>query len=624
MYNLIIHSLILMPLLGYLLITLAGKYNERLISGIAFSVSGLCVLISTMLIFWWLYNGRLTIHTQEMVLYHAKGYSFFIALLLDKVTIAYLFVGSVLVFLIMVYSKYYMHREPGYKRFFSVVMLFYLAYMVTIFSGNFETLFTGWEFLGISSFLLIAFYRDRYLPVRNAVKVFAIYRIGDVGILLAMWASHHFWHENITFFQLLDHDFLMEHIHGHETITRFIAFMILLAAIAKSAQFPFSSWLPRAMEGPTPSSAIFYGSLSVHFGVFLLMRTYPFWEPVVSMKLAVGIIGGLSAIGGTLIARVQSSIKSQIAYASIAQIGIIFIELALGWYNIALIHFAGNAFLRTYQLLVSPSIVSYLIREQFYEFKPHQRVMEDSLPARLEYTTYILGLKEWNLDLLVNKIVFKPLKIIGSQLSFLSYRNMFIILIPTFLLGTGLWYFEFHLPKAVANWLPELFAGLGLLGTIKAFSEQKYPRVAWMMIMAGHFWTALAVSFNERYDYHENLFYLSGISIFGLIGYALLEYLKRKEKNYFHLGRYFGHAYEYPVLSSVFLICGLGVMAFPISSSFIGEDIVFSHIHSNQFFLAFLNSLNYIIGGIAVIRIYARLFLGPHCKNYHSSSKISN
>lgn len=150
--------------------------------------------------------------------------------------------------------------------------------LIAVGLGNMVAGFLGWEVLGISSFLLISFYRERYLPSKNAVKIFSIYRIGDVGILLAMWLSHHLWHANITFQQLAEAAAVQAHLREHSWIGVIISLMILLAAIAKSAQFPFSSWLPRAMEGPTPSSAIFYGSLSVHMGLFLMIRTFPFWK----------------------------------------------------------------------------------------------------------------------------------------------------------------------------------------------------------------------------------------------------------------------------------------------------------------------------------------------------------
>ena len=171
-----------------------------------------------------------------------------------------MFVGSFLTFLVAIYSRVYLHRENGYKRFFNTILFFYVGYNIVIFSGNLETLFMGWEILGISSFLLIAFYRDRYLPVKNAVKVFSIYRIGDVGLILAMWMSHHLWHENITFLKLSNYELVSSQLQTHSLIGVFISLMILISAAAKSAQFPFSFWLPRAMEGPTPSSAIFYGA----------------------------------------------------------------------------------------------------------------------------------------------------------------------------------------------------------------------------------------------------------------------------------------------------------------------------------------------------------------------------
>jgi NADH:ubiquinone oxidoreductase subunit 5 (subunit L)/multisubunit Na+/H+ antiporter MnhA subunit len=186
--------------------------------------------------------------------------------------------GSALFTLVVTYSSVYMHREKGYARFFANVWFFYMGYTLTVVAGNFETLFAGWEVLGVSSFLLIAFYRDRYLPVKNALKVFSVYRIADVGLLLAMWMSHHFWHANVPFTVLEMHDLVREHVVDHAGMAWVIGLMLLLTAMAKSAQLPFTTWLPRAMEGPTPSSAIFYGSLSVHMGAFILIRTHALWS----------------------------------------------------------------------------------------------------------------------------------------------------------------------------------------------------------------------------------------------------------------------------------------------------------------------------------------------------------
>jgi NADH:ubiquinone oxidoreductase subunit 5 (subunit L)/multisubunit Na+/H+ antiporter MnhA subunit len=615
----IIQLFILIPLLGFLVSLFINPYSEKWLSRTAFITSGLNLLLFVVFFVLWVISGFETLNLKEFVVYRSGSYEFLLDFYFDKVTAVYLFVGSFLTFLIIRYSRYYLHREVGYKRFFNTVLFFYLGYNITIFSGNFETLFIGWEVLGLSSFLLIAFYRNRYLPVSNAVKVFSIYRIGDVGILLAMWASHHLWHENITFLRLNNYELVHEHISSHSEIGMFISFMLLIASAAKSAQLPFSSWLPRAMEGPTPSSAIFYGSLSVHFGVFLLLRTFPFWEHQPIVRVLIGLLGFMTAVVAFFIARVQSTVKSQIAYSSIVQIGIIFMEAAAGLKNLALIHFTGNAFLRTYQLLVSPSVVSYLIRDQFYNYREQKKEHKSLLSPALMNSIYVLSLKEWNLDRLKNKIAFSPLKKLGHRLDFLNVKNVFLFFIPTYLPGM---YFLFHreiIPGYILNYIPETFSFIAVMMVLKAFSERKQPRLAWLLVLMAHLWITLAVSFNEHFDFLHSLIYLCGIIPAGVLGYICLQMLRNREPGHFSLNGYYGHVYEYPRLSFVFLLAVLGLMGFPVSFSFLGEDLIFSHIHQDQFFLAFFNAVGFIVGGIALIRMYARLFLGPHVKNYHEN-----
>lgn len=620
---LFIHVFILIPLLGFLISLLVPSKNEALISRIAFTTVGLHFISSIGFSIYWVFNATPTLDLKDFILFKSVGYEFFIDFCFDKITAVYLLVGSFLSFLVTIYSRAYLHRETGYKRFFNTILFFYLGYNFVIFSGNFETLFVGWEILGISSFLLIAFYRDRYLPVKNAIKVFSVYRIGDVGLILAMWASHHLWHENITFLKLRNYELVHEHLQSHSWVGIFISLMVLLAAAAKSAQLPFSAWLPRAMEGPTPSSAIFYGSLSVHFGVFLMLRTFPFWEEQISIRILTFLMGLTTSIIATLIARVQSSVKSQVAYASIAQIGLIFIEVSLGLENIALIHFAGNAFLRTYQLLVSPSVVSYLIREQFYNYVPHQHTFEDSLPKKIEYSVYLLSLKEWNLDSFMNYIVWKPLRRIGRKLDFLTHNRLLFLFIPTFLIGIIAFFNDDKLPAGSHLYLPVVFSMIGLLMVLKSYSERKSPQMSWLLLIMNHLWIALAISFNEHFSIEEAIFYLSGVVISGVTGYVCLARLKKLEPE-IDLNQFAGHVYEHPKLALVFLLSALGLMGFPVTPTFIGEDLVFSHIHEDQIVLAFFSSVSFVFAGIAIIRIYGRIFLGPHTKTYHETAYRSS
>ncbi len=614
---------ILLPVLGFLISLIMPDSRENLVAWSAFGTLGIHLNLAVLFVGWWLIQGMPVLHGKEWILYETTGYTFFLTLYFDRITAAYLLVGSLLIFLVMLYSKTYLHREAGYKRYFNTTLLFFSGFSLAIFAGNFETLFMGWEILGISSFLLISFYRNRYLPVKNAVKIFSIYRIGDVGILLAMWMSHHLWHENITFLKLGNDALVSHHLEEHSMVGAFVSLALLVAAAAKSAQLPFSSWLPRAMEGPTPSSAIFYGSLAVHMGVFLMLRTFPFWEHQASVRVLVGLMGLTTALVASGIARVQSSIKSQIAYASIAQIGLMFIELALGFRDLVLLHVAGNAFLRTYQLLVSPSAVTYLIREQFYSYSPNQRSLENWLPCRLRNSLYLLSLKEWNLDSLMYRTLWNPLKWLGHKLDFLDLKRALLILLPIYAAGLMLLWQEDHIPASLHTWLPELFALIGLLAVLKSFVERKKVRLSLALIVMNHFWIALAISFNEKFEAVHTLLYLSGIVLSGAVGWAALHWLKKQDYG-IDLDQFHGHVYQYPRTALLFFLAAVGLTGFPITPTAIGEDLLFSHIHENQMLLATFVSLSLIIDGLAAIRIYARVFLGPHVKTYHEVAHRSS
>jgi len=206
---------ILLPFAGFLVSTLLPKHNEKLLSNLSFVTVGIHILISIGFTILWGVYGFKTIDFREFSIFKTKEYDFFIDVHFDEITMTFLLIGSLLTFLVSGFSRYYLHREHGYKRFFTTLLFFFTGYNIVIFSGNLETMFIGWEILGISSFLLIAFYRERYLPVKNAVKVFSIYRIGDVGLILAMWLSHHFWRANISFEQMSDYQSLSEHLSSH-------------------------------------------------------------------------------------------------------------------------------------------------------------------------------------------------------------------------------------------------------------------------------------------------------------------------------------------------------------------------------------------------------------------------
>lgn len=602
---------VFIPLLGYFISLFIPEKREQAMAVLSASTVGVFLLTLIGFSVSWFLGSADILNLKEIVVFKSQEYEFYIDFYFDKVTFVFAIVGAILAFLIVMYSRVYMHREAGYKRFFNTILFFFLGYNITVFSGNFETLFIGWEVLGISSFLLIAFYRERYLPVKNALKVFFVYRIGDVGLILAMWLSHHLWHENISFAKLQQAGLVSHELLNHSFEGVVVSVLVLLAAYAKSAQVPFSSWLPRAMEGPTPSSAIFYGSLSVHLGVFLILRTFPLIEFQWSVRILMIVMGAVTSFITLNIARVQSSVKSQIAYSSISQIGLIFIEIALGLDDLALIHFVGNAFLRTYQLLVSPSVVSYLIREQFFKVKTEHVARKSIVPQKWKNSLYILSLKEWNLDQFVYKTLWNPLKYAGRLLKYIRPKRMLLVFIPVFVLGLLGLLVKISLPATVVHWLPIIFAFIGLLMVLKAFSEYKNVKFIWWLIAMNHAWIALAISFNDKFVFSETLLYLSGVCVAVIVGSVVIKKIERAEGSISVL-HFNGFASRFKGLAFLFLVCGLMVTGFPISPTFIGEDLVFSHIHVNQFLLATLVSLSIIIDGIAMVRLYAKLFLGPY------------
>jgi len=607
---------ILVPLIGYLLNVLMPAKNESLIFSTAVVTVGLNTLMLAVFLVEWISMGSPDAHMNGLVLYENSATHFSIDFFFDLYTAVYFAVTSVLAFLVLIFSRYYIHREKGFKRFFNNILFFYLGILFMLFAGNFETMFIGLEIIGMTSFFLIAFYRDRYLPVKNALKVVSLYRIADVILLLAIWTSHHYFEKNISFAELKHMSEMHIPIFNNSAYAMIIPMLFLVVAMVKSAQLPFSSWLPRAMEGPTTSSAIFYGSISVHIGVFILLRTWPMWEYNTLFKVLVLTIGLSTGIVAALIARVQSSVKTQIAYSSIAQIGIMFVEVALGWHALALFHFASNAFLRTYQLLVSPSVLSYLIHDQFFHFIPPQHVVKNNFWGRLQNSVYILSIKEWNLDTMMYRFLWKPLKALGNSFGFISTRSVIFFFLPFYVVGLYLVYHQEVVPSVVKAYLPTALAVIGLMMILRSFVKRNEATNPWLLVVTNQMFTALAIAFNEQFDFAQIHLYLSGIMISGVVGYLIIVRLKKKNEP-ITLDRFQGLSYEYPRLSIIFLIACLGLAGFPITPTFIGEDVILGHIHQNQFGLTILIALSLILDGLAVFRIYARLFLGPHEKGYH-------
>jgi NAD(P)H-quinone oxidoreductase subunit 5 len=340
-----------------------------------------------------------------------EHFHFTVKFIFDRLSIPFLMMSYVLCGTIGAFARNYMHRDPGFSRFFTFYSFFMLGMVVASTAGTIETLFAGWELVGLSSALLVAFFHERSAPVTNGLIVWSIYRLSDAALLVAAVALHHSAGQGDFSALFSEYPWPEGTAALTSTQSMWVGLLILLAAAGKSAQIPFSNWLPRAMEGPTPSSAVFYGALSVHLGAFLLLRISPILEQSLFLRLAVGVTGLSTAIFASITDRVQTDIKSALAYASLTQVGIIFFEIACGFYYLALVHIIGHAFLRTLQLVRAPSLLrDYAIIENAIgrDLAAVGSGQDSWLPPNVKNRVFVFALYRGYLDEGIHRFVIGP------------------------------------------------------------------------------------------------------------------------------------------------------------------------------------------------------------------------
>jgi NAD(P)H-quinone oxidoreductase subunit 5 len=344
-------------------------------------------------------------------------FAFSIRFIFDRLSVPFVILTFVLCGTIGAFANRYMHREQGFNRFFVLYAFFVLGMIVTSLAGTIETLFAGWELVGLSSAMLVAFFHERQSPVKNGLHIWTIYRVSDAALLIASVVLHHMRGHG-------DFDGFLEVVTKGAEITGWpdgvtpltsnqalwVGLLLLLAAAGKSALVPFSGWLPRAMEGPTPSSAVFYGALSVHLGAFLLLRMAPLLDASPTLRVCVIALGLITALYATFAERVQTDIKSALSFASLVQVGVIVAEIGLGLRYIALAHIIGHACLRTLQFLRAPTLLhDYRILENAIGVsvarpQPQRGMLSPGLRGWL----YLFSLERGFLDVWLLEYIARP------------------------------------------------------------------------------------------------------------------------------------------------------------------------------------------------------------------------
>jgi NADH:ubiquinone oxidoreductase subunit 5 (subunit L)/multisubunit Na+/H+ antiporter MnhA subunit len=546
--------------------------SERTIAGVAQGGAAFSAATSLGAVALWLAHGAQPQPTPAHLLFAHEGYQFTFELALDSSSVVFLVLVQFTTGMVMRFSRFYLHREPGFRRFFATVLMFQAAMCLLTLAGNLDLMFAGWEMVGLSSFLLIAFYRERQSAVRNALKTYSVYRVADMGMLLAA---------------------CLEGSGGH----RALGLLLLLAAIGKSAQFPFSFWVPRAMEGPTPSSALFYGALSVHAGAYLLLRTFDLWGDDLTVRVCVGLVGLITAALCSMFSRVQPTIKGQVGYASVTQVGLIFVELALGLRALALAHMVCNALLRCYQLLVSPSAVAYLLRRQASagsaQASDARSFYARLLPENWSSLLYVFALSEGYLKETLKLLMWSPLRRLGRLVQPWQTRLSAVGLVGA-LAAIGV------APRASERGdlaLGSVFIGLALLFSGCGLGAWRRPLHAVAWVSASSLTIAAAVfAVSPAHNSFAGLSYAIAVACF--CGAAITRFAGLSELR--------------PLATACTLVSALGIAGFPLLPTFLGEDLLLHDTLQESLVASALMTGVLALNGYLAVRNFAFTFLGKH------------
>lgn len=332
-----------------------GESGERHTSRVALLSVGMSLLLLVVIDVQAL-SHEITQHQIIARWFNSGDLYFNISFILDRLSLSFATLISLIGLLSLRFAVNYLHREKGYQRFFMVMTLFISAMLLIVLAGNAMLTFVGWEMAGVSSYLLIGYAFNRHTATENANRAFVTNRVGDAGMVLGLFVA-------FSLIGTLEWPSLTKQaVHLPTLQTDLLLLGFVIAALAKSAVIPFSGWISRALEGPTPSSAIFYGSLMVHAGVYLLLRMAPILEHAPMVQFVLIGLGILTALYGFLGGLVQSDIKTAFMFSTTGQIGLMVISCGLGWFELASWHLLAHAGWRAGQFLHAPSFMHMINR----------------------------------------------------------------------------------------------------------------------------------------------------------------------------------------------------------------------------------------------------------------------
>ena len=346
----------LFPLLGTLLNALFGRWIDRKAHWIAVPALG-CSFLLSCAVFLKVWQGE-TFTGDLFPWIQAGSFRTSVTALVDPLSAVMLLVVTGVGFLIHVYSVGYMHGDPGYARFFTYLNFFVFSMVMLVLAGNFLVLYVFWEAVGLCSYLLIGFWYTRRSAADAGKKAFIVNRVGDFGFglgVMYLWVA----------LGTLDYGEVFARIGAlSPTTATVIALLLFMGACGKSAQLPLHTWLPDAMEGPTPVSALIHAATMVTAGVYMVARSHALFERSGVALDVVAWVGGITALFAATIALAQTDIKRVLAYSTISQLGYMFAGVGVGAYAAGIFHLVTHAFFKALLFLGAGSVIHAQAGEQ--------------------------------------------------------------------------------------------------------------------------------------------------------------------------------------------------------------------------------------------------------------------
>nr|WP_295462020.1 NADH-quinone oxidoreductase subunit L [Mesorhizobium sp.] len=384
-------AIVFLPLIGFLIAGLGGRAIGSAAS--EYITSGLLVIsaaLSWVAFFSVAMGDGQAFTVPVMTFIQSGGIDVDWAFRIDTLTVVMLVVVNTVSSLVHIYSIGYMHHDPHRPRFFAYLSLFTFAMLMLVTSDNLVQMFFGWEGVGLASYLLIGFWYKKPSANAAAIKAFVVNRVGDFGFILGIFGVFILF-GSVNFDTIFNNtaSFIPAAGHGEaaagteaaaahgETVLTFLGYqldkaaaltvvclLLFLGAMGKSAQVPLHTWLPDAMEGPTPVSALIHAATMVTAGVFLVARMSPLFELSHTALTVVTVVGTITAIFAATVGLVQNDIKRVIAYSTCSQLGYMFVALGLGFYSAAIFHLFTHAFFKALLFLGSGSVIHAVSDEQ--------------------------------------------------------------------------------------------------------------------------------------------------------------------------------------------------------------------------------------------------------------------